>query len=155
MVVRAGSSNYTLPFKPPLGSLREARERLVAMDKEATTALARSDITVKEYRIPRGLHAFIFTLCASTYIFLSTSANMHPGSLIYDNVLKYVPWFARFSAAVRVPVLILMIAIHVGESTYMATSRLKKHTVPFGSPLWWIWICSTFIEGYGAFQRYV
>ncbi|KAL8865997.1 MAG: hypothetical protein Q9174_006564, partial [Haloplaca sp. 1 TL-2023] len=47
-----------------------------------------------------------------------------------------------------------IVALHGSEAIYMEQTRLKKHTVPRLSSLWWKWIGSTFIEGKGAFIRF-
>lgn len=136
-------------------SWRDARERLVKMDHEATAALPKSDITVKEYRPPKGFHAVVFVACLLTFTLYSRPQNCYPGSFVYDNVLKYVPAFARFSAKVRPWVLYPMLAVHIAEAVTMARTRLDKHTVPVLSRLWLTWTMSTFIEGVGSFHRYV
>jgi hypothetical protein len=51
-------------------------------------------------------------------------------------------------------VISLMVSIHLVEVAVMATRRLKPHGVPTFSSLWWTWTVSTFIEGFGAFQRF-
>ena len=42
---------YVTPFNPPMTSYREARERVVEMDKECVSALGRSDITISQYSV--------------------------------------------------------------------------------------------------------
>jgi hypothetical protein len=153
LTIRAGSQTFKLPFNPPLSSYREARERLVALDKEASTALGRSDITVKEHRLPEDVLGIFFLVATPlTFILLSREENMHPGSLIYDYILKYVPAFAAFAAKVRLPVLYLMTVLHAIEAGYMAKTRLETHSVPVGTWLWWKWVLNAFFEGFPAFQ---
>jgi hypothetical protein len=36
----------------------------------------------------------------------------------------------------------------------MALYRLRPHRVPVTSRLWWTWMTSCFIEGFGAFKRF-
>ncbi|GME41615.1 hypothetical protein GTA08_BOTSDO00509 [Neofusicoccum parvum] len=152
MSVDAAGKKYTVPLEPPMQSWREARERLVQMDKDALAALGRSDITVKQYTRPRGAHAVVFAVCALTYVLVSRRANALPGSFIYDHVLKHAPGFAAFTAQVQPIVLALMVGIHVVESSVMAR-RLQRHNVALLSGLWWKWVASCFIEGFGALQR--
>ncbi|KAJ9649305.1 hypothetical protein H2201_004313 [Coniosporium apollinis] len=142
---------YTIPLDPPLSSLKEARERVVQMDKDAIAGLGRSEVTIKEYRAPRGFHAVVFGLCLFTYIAFSRRQNVLPGSLVYDYLLKYVPGSGYF-ASIQPAVLWLMVGIHLAEAVVMAR-RLGKHSVPLGSRLWWTWVVSCFVDGYGSFQR--
>ena len=81
-------------------------------------------------------------------------SNFQPGSLVYDNILVYTPGFARFCLFMRPLVLFLILLLHPGETVYMHLRRLRKHTVPTFSGLWWKWILSTLVEGYGAFVRF-
>ena len=147
--------SHKIPIQPPISSTREARERLIEMDRDAMKALGRSDISVREYRAPRGFHAVVFWACVFTFALLFRRQNLLPGSWVHDAVLRYVPSFAHFLVVVRPWVFGGMVASHLTEATFMAWTRLRKHSVPFGSGLWWTWMLSTFIEGFGAFQRYV
>jgi len=149
MQIRAGGQVHSIPFDPPMQSMRDARERVVKMDQEACTALGRSDITVKEYVPPTGFHLVVFVAAALTFPLLSREQNVAPGSLIHQSV----PLFADFVRKIRLPVLIVMLVLHSAEALYMANVKLIKHTVPFMSVLWWKWTASCFIEGVGSFQR--
>ncbi|OMP85471.1 hypothetical protein BK809_0004141 [Diplodia seriata] len=152
MSIGAAGKNFTIPLEPPMQSWREARERVIQMDRDCLAGLGRSDITVRQYTRPRGAHAVIFVVCALTYVLVSRRANALPGSFIYDHVLSYSPGFAAFVARVQPLVLALMIAIHVVEASIMAR-RLQRHNVAQLSGLWWQWVASSFIEGFGALQR--
>lgn len=154
LTLSAGSSTYTIPFSPPMSSLRDARERLVSMDKSATVALNRSDITIKTFATPKGWQVFTWLVCFCTFIFLSTERNMLPGGWVYEYTgLKFFPRFVAFARKVRVPVLLGMIAIHTYEARKMAVGRLRRHSVPVGSVVWGLWVASNFVEGFPAFWR--
>ena len=137
-----------------MDSWRDARERLVRMDKDAIQALGRSDITVKQYRRPRGFHAVVFVTCAVTFAAFCRKSNFFPGSYLYEVLLKYFPRFASFCAKIQPILFYTMVALHAGEAITMANTRLRKHSVPVACRLWWAWVLSTFIEGVCAFQRY-
>jgi hypothetical protein len=154
MTVSVSGRALIVPLNPPMGSYREARERLVEMDRDSIKGLQRSSITIKEYRAPKGFHAVGFAVCAGTFLLLSRRDNALPGSLPYELLFKHIPQFAAFVARVRDLVLWPMIAIHLFEA-YLMTKRLEKHSVPLFSTLWWMWVVSCFIEGVGSFQRYV
>ncbi|OJD35947.1 integral membrane [Diplodia corticola] len=152
LTIEAGSRKFTIPLEPPMQAWREARERVIQMDRDCLAGLGRSDITVKQYTRPRGAHAVIFVVCALTDVLVSRRANALPGSFIYTHVLSYSPGFASFVAQVQPVVLALMIGIHVVEASIMAR-RLQRHNVAQLSGLWWLWVASCFIEGFGALQR--
>lgn len=154
LVLGCNGKRYGIPLDPPMTDWKEARERMVRMDREAVAGLERSDITVKEYRAPKGFHAVVFFACLTTFLMLSTRRNLVRGSLLYDSVLRHVPTFATFLYKIQPLVFYPMLAIHLSEAFYMETARLSKHSVPRLSRLWWTWLVSNFIEGYGAFQRF-
>ena len=131
----------------------EVRPRVVAMEAEATAALKRSNITVKEYKKPKGFLAVVFVSCAVTFVMFSKRSNFQPGSILYDNLLKYTPGFAGWCYKIQPMLLYPMLALHIGEAVYMAQNRMEKHSVPRFSKLWWKWVSSTFIEGVGSFMR--
>lgn len=124
------------------------------MDAEAVAGLNRSNITVKKYAKPTGLmwlHLLLVIVIVSVF---PRRENLQPGSWVYDNILVYAPGFARFCLQMRPFTLFVMLALHSTEPLYMHMSRLRKHTVPTFSALWWKWIASTFVEGYPAFIRF-
>lgn len=153
MVISYGGSRYSVPFDPPMKSIRDARSRLVDMHSRCLEQLQESDITIREYTSPKGLHAVVFGLCLSGYICLSQRSNFLPGSLLYSAIFQYFPKFANLLYVVQPALLSTMVLIHVVEAWFMAVKVLKPHRVYAFSGLWWKWMISTFIEGYGAFQR--
>lgn len=149
-----GGQTSTITFDPPMKTLREARERLVQMDKDTLRILGRSDITVTRYIPPyvKLGHLFNFTQCMLVYLLLPRGANFRPGSLLYDSVLSMVPAFARFVLQVRWIVLPIMLAIHVTEASFMA-KKVKRHGLSSADTIWWMWVGSSFVEGVTAFWR--
>ncbi|KAF2654071.1 integral membrane protein-like protein [Lophiostoma macrostomum CBS 122681] len=143
-----------IPFDPPLKSLREARERLVQMDKDSTQSLGRSDIRITEF-IPCYVklgHFLNFSQCMLTYLLLPRSANFKPGSLLFDHLLYRVPAFANFISAVRLYIVVIMVGIHVVESSLMV-KKLRKHGVTPLDRVWWLWVGTAFVEGITSFWR--
>lgn len=149
----AGSA-HIVPIHPSMTSWSDARPRVVAMDAEAVAGLNRSNITVKKYALPTGLMWLHLCLVFVIMSIFPRKENFQPGSLVYDNLFVYTPGFARFCLQMRPLTLFLMATFHPGESVYMHLSRLRKHTVPTCSVLWWKWVLSTFVEGYPAFLRF-
>lgn len=72
---------------------------------------------------------------------------------MYDKILPWWPggpeWFLWISKMIALPVLLL----HIAEAIMVDRTRLWKYGVQRGSKLWWKWMASTLIEGFGAFAR--
>ncbi|KAF2116909.1 integral membrane protein-like protein [Lophiotrema nucula] len=144
----------TITFDPPLKSLREARERLVQLDKDALQALGRSDIQITKF-IPcytNAFHLINWTTCFLTYLVYCRPANFKPGSLLFDNVLYKYPGFVKFSLAIQPYQFPIMVGIHLFESVLMAR-KLARHGVLVSSLLWWAWVGTCFVEGFTSFNR--
>lgn len=131
-------------------SYREARERVVEMDKECLAGLGRSDITVTKYISPHGAYLVSFVVISITFIAYSTRANFEDGGYLAAIVPSV---FARFSRTIQPFVFYPMLAIHSAEAYHMARGRLAKHSVNVRSKVWWQWLGTTFIEGVGSFSR--
>ncbi|KAG9965685.1 hypothetical protein KCU61_g1292, partial [Aureobasidium melanogenum] len=143
--------NYRTPLDPPMSSFREARERLVQMDKECIEALDRSDITIKEFIAPTGLYLVLFVIVSTTLAAFRTRTNFESGSFISAMVPNS---FARFCWTIQPLIWYGMLAIHGAETWYMARGRLRKHNINIRSRVWWLWTATTFIEGVGAYNRF-
>ena len=128
---------------------------MVQLVNESLKGLDRSEITVTTYRRPRGFHLVVFTVVVLTVAAFYRRKNFQPGqSMLYDRLLVHVPGFANFCYAVQPLVISLMLLIHAFEASVMAWTRLRRHGVGFFTGLWWVWMVSCFIEGFGAFQRF-
>ncbi|KAI9724211.1 MAG: hypothetical protein M1828_003956 [Chrysothrix sp. TS-e1954] len=151
------NQNYIVPIEPPLADLSAARERLVAMDQAAITALGRSEVTVKVYAPPRTpfqIAAVCTTL--SVIFFFSSRRNLDPansGGLFYPLASRFPDAFAWF-ARVQGRVWWSLVGIHVLECLQLDRSRLRKHSVPRGGGVWWAWMASNFVEGFTAPLRF-
>lgn len=147
-------THYFVPFEPELSSLSQMRHQVIAMHNHSLNALGRSDITVTEYRRPKGFSAVVFTACVATFAAFSRRANFVDGSGLYSLVLRHVPGFAAFCYKIQPLVMTLMVAIHLSEAIHLALYRLRPHGVAFGSPLWFCWIVNDFLEGYTTLLRF-
>ena len=145
---------HIIPIEPPINAWAEIRERVVAMDAEAVKGLKRSNITVKEYITPSGFMAVTFVATALTFVVFSKRSNLEPGSYLYEYLLLHAPGFADWCYSIQPLLVFLMYTIHGSETLYMTTGRLKKHSVPSFSALWWKWVLGTFVEGIGSFIRF-
>ena len=149
--------NY-VPITPPMSSFSEARERMVAMNNESLNGLGLSDIKVTTYRFPRGYHWVVFFAVTISFISFSRPEFTSPehGGFLYDfwSMNGYAPGLAALGHTLQPYTFVLMLVIHTTEAAYLARSRLRKHGVKAGSPLWYVWTISCFLEGFGAFQRF-
>ncbi|KAF1817629.1 integral membrane protein-like protein [Eremomyces bilateralis CBS 781.70] len=155
LTIQCGTHTYPIPLTPPLGSLSEARPRLVAMNRTATDHLGHSAVTVKQWVPPLGVYAATFLMCVLGFFVLSRDAHMAPGSWAYEYGLKYggdafTGWLRRY----RGVGFGLMLAIHATEAMVMARGKMVRHAVPVGSGLWWKWVGGTFVDGVCSFHRF-
>jgi hypothetical protein len=156
MKFTCNDEQHTIAFDPPMKSLRDARERVVQLDKEALQSLGRSDLTIDKYIPPTTHvgHLFNFSACLLSYIFLPFPSIWQPGSLLYGTVLHHVPWFANFVAQFGWWIVVaFMIPIHSTEAGIMARRLRTKHGLTPLDGLWWSWTTSTFVEGITAKWR--
>jgi hypothetical protein len=154
MKLDCGGQQAVIAFNPPMKALREARERLVQMDKEALQTLGRSDIPITKF-IPaytRPGHLWNFTQCLLTYLLLPRPANWQPGSLLYDNFLFLVPGVADFAVRYGWIIFIVMLPVHLAETIIMVR-KLAKHGCTFLDAVWWKWVGTCFVEGITSFWR--
>ncbi|KAF1951036.1 integral membrane protein-like protein [Byssothecium circinans] len=154
MKFQCGGQQLTIPFDPPMGSYREARDRVVQLDKDALRILGRSDITINKYIPPwvHPLHLCSFTLCAITLVLFPRAAHFQPGSPPYDLFLVHFPRFASFCVSIRLILLGIVVPIHVTEAVFMAR-KLGRHGVTPFDGIWWAWVASCFVEGKTSFLR--
>ncbi len=153
-IVSSNGRPHVIHIAPPLKSFSKARERMVAMDQETLRGLGRSNVTVKEYIPPNSvLGIATFVSAGTTMLCFSRRSNFLPGSLLYAFILSYVPRYAQFCYDIQPWLFYVVVTIHLCEATWMARTRLRKHSVPMLSGLWWKWVLSTFIDGVGSFWR--
>ncbi|RDW75793.1 hypothetical protein BP5796_06614 [Coleophoma crateriformis] len=150
----AAGEKHTIAINPPMASWADARLRAVDMDKEAREALGIDSIRITAYEPPTTpIHIFVFTACALTAILFILSSKIVPGTTFYDSVLPYFPGgpkvFVWLVKRLAFPVLL----IHIAETYFLDKTRLTRYGVERGSALWWQWVASCFIEGFGCFQR--
>lgn len=150
------AKKYIIPILPPLESLTSARTRLADMDAAACAALGLSSITLKKYIPPRGLHLAISILVVLELLIFALLSFLPPSTV--HTLFSYIPYaygeqMAGFAYAVRPWVLGLLFIIHPLEAWYMDRTRLQRYNVPRFGKLWWKWMGSTVVEGFGAFMR--
>lgn len=142
---------YRTPLDPPMKSYREARERVVELDKECRKALGQSDVAVKAYIPPKGPGVVVFLVILATFISYSQRWWFGKGQIV-ESILGSS--FARFSWTIQPKLLGFMVIVHGIEMIYLAAIKLKHHSVNIRSPAWWLWTASTFVEGQFAYKRF-
>lgn len=150
-------SIYLIPLDPPLTSFSETRARVVEMDAAALAGLGRADVTVKRYTTPSALGLLNMTLVALTFLLMHRRANLAADD---GHWLLFRPLVARFPATFAFlyrlqPWLFLpVLAIHTAEAWWLDRSRLRRHSVPRMSAVWWKWVVGHFFEGFTSYQRF-
>ncbi|KAK5131484.1 hypothetical protein LTR08_000878 [Meristemomyces frigidus] len=143
--------SYRIPLDPPMSSYREARERVVELDKEALAGLGQSDITVKEFLPPTGLWALPFAVISAAFIGFSQRWWFEQGAIV-EQLLG--AGFAKFSWIVQPYIIAFMLFMHTSEMAYFMRNKLGKHGVNPRTSLFWKWTATTFVEGYFGFMRF-
>lgn len=144
MTFVAGGKAHWIPFEPPLQSYRDARERVVIMDKNCLTALGRSDVTVNEYIWPTGVYAAGLAVCVATFLGFSQRWWFAPDQVV-ASVLGQS--FAQFAWAIQPWLIIGLFLIHGAELAWFIPARLGKHSVNVRTKEFWLWAASEFIGG--------
>ena len=132
-------------------SYREARERVVQLDKEALAGLGQSSITITDFSPPTGLWALEFAIITATFLAYSQRWWFAQGEIV-DQVLG--SGFARFSWTIQPWLITPMLVLHAAEIVYFMKYKLLKHSVNPRTSLFWKWSATTFIEGVFAFNRF-
>ncbi|KAL7624719.1 hypothetical protein AAE478_006290 [Parahypoxylon ruwenzoriense] len=165
MTVTCASGTHAVSIVPPLGSVAEARVRLVDMSQRARQKLGLSAIRIATYAPPARWGILSFAGVSLYFVCAATLGLVQPGTRAWEVIdarfpafpggfgggddggaLTYV-WLVK---AIFAPVL----AIHVTEAWWMARTRLARHSVDAGTALWWLWVADTFLEGYPAMMRF-
>ena len=142
---------YRIPLDPPMTSYREARERVVQMDKEAVAGLGQSDITVKEFLPPTGIWALPFAVISAAFIGFSQRWWFEQGGLLEPYLGS---GFAKFNWTVQPYIIAFMLFMHTAEAAYFMQNKLGKHGVNPRTSLFWTWTFTVFVEGYFGFMRF-
>jgi len=170
----SSKTKHVIPINPPMTSWADARPRTVAMDAECRAALgimmpehgsAKRDggkTKLERYIPPKTLfQRSIFLAALGTYFLIISriSGYLGSGTFFYNHIASF--WPVGQTAMTRSEnflwtldrVAVPMILLHVGEAVALERLRLRRYGVQRGSRLWWAWVCSTFVEGYGSWDR--
>ena len=165
MTIKSSYGRSLIPLSPPLTSYAEARERMVQMNQTALTGLNLSSITINEYVPPMmGWQVLLFGLSLVSFVSFSPfgSRDLGPNAphsrvnLLYMfwSLGGLVPKLSYFAHDIATYMFVFLVVVHGGETIWLAVSRLRKHRVKVGSLVWWQWVLSCFVEGFGSFMRF-
>lgn len=159
MILNSVFGRHVIPFSPPLKSLSEARERLVALHNDSFQALDLSDIVVDSYYWPTKLWQYPATafilLILITFPF-PDSFLPQSKSLIYQiwSLGGLAPGLAALAHSLAFPVWFFIVAVHAAEATWLSKTRLRKHWIEPGTGTWMAWMIDCGLKGYSTFQRF-
>jgi Protein of unknown function (DUF2470) len=174
----ADGTPHEIPIEPQMQAWSDARPRVVAMERDARAALglppleaaadehdsaaasagAPAKVAVTAYDAPTApFHVFMIGLVVFFFggYFARRSGHwLVPGAWYWENVMVYFPLggaegYAWLQDKLGVPVVLL----HGAETLWMV-GKLRAHKVRMGTGLWWKWVGATFLEGFGAHQRF-
>ncbi|POR37947.1 Uncharacterized protein TPAR_01854 [Tolypocladium paradoxum] len=152
MRIRAGGTDYAVPFTPPLDAWSDVKARIIEMDATARRGLGISDVYITEYVPPQGFDLVVF---GAVLLYFSSVASLPwivPGSGLWKTLTAVFPggpeWF-RWSARV---LFFPVVAIHSTEA-FLFDRKLQRHGVDRWSGLWWLWVSTCFVEGVCSFRR--
>lgn len=167
-----------LPIRPSsMQNLSESRERLVYMANECVAGLGLSPYVVKTYTPPGIVGvAVIVGVLAGLWTF-SAKRNLAEGSFARVFVISHftsewmdgwmVDWansnsyllqnyhpLADFLMRTHLVGFVAIIVIHLAECVHLQRTRLRKHQVETFSKIWWLWIMTGSLEGFGVLKRF-
>lgn len=76
-----------------------------------------------------------------------------PGSPIYDHLLR-TPQAAQTAATVQKWTFRILFGAHGIETLLFAATKLRKHSVPFFSAVWWKWVGACFLGGVSTWKHF-
>ncbi|KAH7340204.1 hypothetical protein B0J17DRAFT_309689 [Rhizoctonia solani] len=135
-------------IEPPMNSLSQARERLVAMAFEAMEGLGRSRWRVESYPKP-SLLGVLYGVVLGTTLALTLFPNetLRPGAKARQLVLfdsdRVARWLYTYQREIR--------SIIMGSAAYTAIMpmrrRLQRHSYKSGWGQWLAWFAAALFEG--------
>ncbi|KAI0884528.1 uncharacterized protein GGS22DRAFT_163734 [Annulohypoxylon maeteangense] len=154
MTIKSVSGTHSVAITPPLKDANDARIVLVDMAMEAKQKLGLSPIRVSSFTPPSGFGLLTFAGVVTYFVCAATYSLVVPKTQVWALLDQFWPggasgykWIVR---ALFAPVIVC----HVGEAWWMARGRLRRHSVEFGSKVWWLWTLGTFVEGLPAMRRF-
>ncbi|CUS08975.1 unnamed protein product [Tuber aestivum] len=150
-----GTETTYLPIRPsPMQNLSESRERLVYMANECLTGLGLSPYVIKTYAPPGIVGVVVMvSVLVGTWAF-AAKGNLAEGSFVRVYLLQNYHPLADLLMKTHLIGLVSIVAIHLAECIHLQRTRLRKHQVETFSKVWWLWMMSGSLEGFGVFTRF-
>jgi Protein of unknown function (DUF2470) len=158
LILSSSFGRTLVPFDPPLKTLSEARERLVAMHEYCLKELDVDGTMLQEYRLPNQWWQWtLMIVCGWCFTTLPFRSLIHPSSNSWISSVYSVggkaPWLAEFAYTVAPLTLGIMLFVHGWEAMTMVRTRMRRYEVEMFSGVWWCWVLDCFVEGVGSFVR--
>ncbi|KAG9123075.1 hypothetical protein FRC07_000263 [Ceratobasidium sp. 392] len=137
-----------VPIDPPMDSLSQARERLVAMEFESLEGLGLSRWKIDTYPVPT-LAGSIYAIssCALLALLLFPDQRLRPGAkarqfLLFDseNVARFLYMYQREGRSV-------IMGVAVYNAVMRMRRRLKRHCYASSWGIWATWFTAALLEG--------
>jgi hypothetical protein len=159
MIITSAYGRHVVPLEPPMKSLMEARERLVAMHNTCLTELGLSEVVLEHYVGPdRAWQWCLSALCVLIFVTFPFREQLRPES---GSVIAWIwslggalPGLARLAYSLQPLVLGVMVILHGGEAVWFASSKLPRYWVETGTWVWWCWVLDCLLEGVGCLSRF-
>lgn len=140
-----------IPIDPPMESLRQARERLVAMAHESMEGLGRSRWKVKSFPTP-SLAGVVYGAISCTLIavLLNPESTLRPGAQFRQTVLLDSDVIARSLYTYQREIRSIVMGTAVYNTSMRIRRRLQQHSYDSSWLVWISWLFAGLIEGPAA-----
>ncbi|KAF8610696.1 hypothetical protein BDV93DRAFT_23675 [Ceratobasidium sp. AG-I] len=137
-----------IPIDPPMESLKQARERLVAMAYESMEGLGRSRWKIKSFPTP-SLAGVIYGVisCTIVTILLNPDSTLRPGANFRRTVLLDSDVVARSLYTYQREIRSIIMGSAVYNASMRVRRRLQRHSYDSGWLVWISWLFAGLIEG--------
>jgi hypothetical protein len=137
-----------VPIDPPMDSLSQARERLVAMAFESMEGLGRSRWKVETYAVP-SLAGIIYGIvtCAFLALLLFPDLTLPPGAKARQLLLFDSDVAARFLYLYQREGRSVIMGIAVYTTIVRMRRRLARHGYASSRGVWASWLVAALLEG--------
>ncbi|QRW00771.1 50S ribosomal protein L3 [Ceratobasidium sp. AG-Ba] len=137
-----------VPIEPPMQSLGEARERLVAMSHESLEGLGLSRWKVEKYPLPTltGL-VYAVVSCTLLAMLLFPDQTLPPGAEARQLFLFDSDKAARFLYRYQREGRSIIMGTAVFHAAVRMRRRLKRHCYASSWPVWVTWLIVALLEG--------
>ncbi|KAK6074065.1 integral membrane protein [Seiridium cupressi] len=111
-------------------------------------------VQIRTFPLPSRGRCVSLSIAAIVMLLSSRKEVIAPGSPIYDYLLEGRPNALANAIRAQNGIFYILFGIHSVETVLFAATKLRKHGVPFLSPLWWKWALLPFISGSFAWQHF-